>query len=404
MMITEFINNKFFALKALAYRHIYMPFRARQIRKKKTIRVLFIIGNLGAWKTEPLYVSMLKHPRFSPILLIGKTDEEDDRIALRAYCSKKGYDFFEDDDIGGAMWNKYHPDIIVYQKPYGDSFSRNLRSLFCYSPYGFRSSTEDWSYKTDLFYNSWQIHYENATLCHYYSSNMKRGIYNGYATGIPPMDEMSVPKELLEDPWKGNSKKIRIIYAPHHSINPENWWQTSTFLETGELMLELAERYSDRIQWAFKPHPLLRYKLEKIWGKEKTDSYYDKWANSEWSQYESGKYLALFKHSDAMIHDCGSFVEEYLCSGNPVMYLVRSEGIDQNWNDIYKKAFDLHYKGSDINDIEQFINNVLEGSDNLKSQRESFYAEHMTPPFGKSACDNIIDCILDRKKARKFKK
>ena len=86
------------------------------------------------------------------------------------------------------------------------------------------------------------------------------------------------------------------------------------------------------------------------------------------------------------------------------MYLVRPGGIEQNWNEIYKKAFDLHYKGSTINDIEQFIKNVLEGSDNLKSQRESFYAEHLTPPFGKSACDNIIDCILDRKKARKFKK
>jgi hypothetical protein len=386
------------------YRKIYIPLKAIEVRNKKNIRVLFPLGNLGAWKTESLYVAMLAHPRFKPILLIGKSGEDDDRENLIRYCKFKKYQYKICEDLESPMWKSFSPDIIFYQKPYSTCFLNNLRSLFCYVPYAFRNSTEDWAFKAPLLYNAWQIYYENTTLRNYYSISMKGRVQNGFATGIPPMDDLIIPTKDLKDPWKGNSKKIRIIYAPHHSINPENWWQTSTFLETGELMLDLAERYSDRIQWAFKPHPLLRYKLEKIWGKEKTDSYYDKWANSEWSQYESGKYLGLFKHSDAMIHDCGSFVEEYLCSGNPVMYLVRPGGIEQNWNEIYKKAFDLHYKGSTINDIEQFIKNVLEGSDNLKSQRESFYAEHLTPPFGKSACDNIIDCILDRKKARKFKK
>ncbi len=404
MDISNFIQKIILSVKLRFYTNIYIPTRSFFLRKKKRIRIVFMLGNLGAWKTEALYKAMLAHHRFDPILVISKTHDEDDRDNLKNYCKKKGYDFYETECISNPLWDKFRPDIIFYQKGYGVEFINNFKSLLCYSPYGFRSSLEDWSFKTACFQNSWQIYYENSTLSRYYTSEMGGNFNNGYATGIPPMDEMSVPKDLLEDPWKGNSKKIRIIYAPHHSINPENWWQTSTFLETGELMLDLAERYSDRIQWAFKPHPLLRYKLEKIWGKEKTDSYYNKWANSEWSQYESGKYLGLFKHSDAMIHDCGSFVEEYLCSGNPVMYLVRPGGIEQNWNEIYKKAFDLHYKGSTINDIKQFIKNVLEGSDNLKSQRESFYAEHLTPPFGKSACDNIIDCILDRKKARKFKK
>ena len=398
------IKRGYIHLIHVLYRMVYIPLKATEIRNKKIIRVLFPIGNLGAWKTELLYKTMLTHPRFKPILLIGKDVEDDDRQNLIRYCELKKYKYEICESLESPMWKSFSPDIIFYQKPYGRCYLKNLQSLFCYVPYAFRNSKEGWAFKMPLLYNSWQVYYENTTLCKYYSASMGKRTHNGYATGIPPMDEMSIPKDLLEDPWKGNSKKIRIIYAPHHSINPENWWQTSTFLETGELMLELAEKYSDRIQWAFKPHPLLRYKLEKIWGKEKTDSYYDKWANSEWSQYESGKYLGLFKHSDAMIHDCGSFVEEYLCSGNPVMYLIRPNGIEQNWNEIYKKAFDLHYKGSTINDVELFINNLLEGKDCLKSQRESFYSEYLTPPFGKSACDNIIDCILYRKQARNFKK
>ena len=403
-MISQLLRNKYFAVKALAYRHIYIPLRARQIRKKKIINVLFPVGNLGAWKTELLYVNMLEHPRFNPILLIGKTNEEDDRDNLIRYCKEKGYQFHEDNDLGGNMWHKYHPDIIFYQKPYGDSFAHNLRSLFCYCPYGFRNSIEDWNFKTDLLYNSWQIYYENEALCHYYSSHMDRGIYNGFATGIPPMDELISPKEKLDDPWKGSKIKKRIIFAPHHSINPNNWWQTSTFLETGEIILEIAEKYSDRVQWAFKPHPLLRYKLEKIWGKDKTDSYYDKWSNSEWSQYESGKYLGLFKHSDAMIHDCGSFIMEYQATGKPVMYLTRDNNISSDWNDTVKKAYHLHYRGKSRQDIEIFIENIINNIDEKKEERLNFFCINMTPPNNTSASDNIIQCILSKKIANSLKK
>ncbi len=403
-IIKSFFKKGLIYLTQSFYRKVYIPIKATKIRNKKFIKVLFPLENLGAWKTESLYEAMLAHPRFKPILLIGKSGEEDDRENLIRYCKLKRYKYDISYNLQASMWKSFSPDIIFYQKPYSTCFLYNLRSLFCYVPYAFRNSTDAWAFKVPLLYNAWQIYYENTTICKYYSTSMGKRIHNGYATGTPPMDDLMIPKENIDDPWKNSRSKKRIVYAPHHSINPENWWQTSTFLETGEIMLKLAEKYSDRIQWAFKPHPLLRDKLEKIWGKEKTDSYYDKWANSGWSQYESGKYLGLFKHSDAMIHDCGSFVEEYFCSGNPVMYLIRPEGIEQNWNEIYKKAFDLHYKGSTINDIEVFINNVLEGIDNLKSERESFYAEHLTPPFGKSACDNIIDCILHRKRARVFRK
>ncbi len=42
-----------------------------------------------------------------------------------------------------------------------------------------------------------------------------------------------------------------------------------------EFMLEMAQKYSDRIQIAFKPHPILRPELSlpEVW-KRKTDEYY----------------------------------------------------------------------------------------------------------------------------------
>jgi len=399
----NFIKDKLFASKLLLYRKLYIPYKSSQIRRKKTINVIFALMNLGGWKNEELYKLMLEHPRFNPIIIISKSFEEDDRKNLRSYLKKQGYVFYEIGNAGGPLWSEFKPDIIFYQKPFEVSFSTNLKSLFCYSPYAFHGSIEDWSFKIPLIFNAWQVYFENNTLCKYYTARLGRGIKNGYATGIPPMDELQTPKESLKDPWKGVHTKKRIIYAPHHSINPENWWQTSTFLETGEMMLELAEKYSVKVQWAFKPHPLLRGKLEKIWGKERTDAYYDKWANSEWSQYESGKYLELFKYSDAMIHDCGSFIQEYHVTGNPVMYLVRENETAHDWNDTIEEAYRLHQFGTTKEDVERFIIDVIEGKDDSREKRLAFSRDNLTSPNGKTAAENIIDCILDKKAARKMR-
>ena len=57
-------------LLAFFYRCL-IPFRVRRLRKKSRIRVLFMITELGTWKTEMLYKLMLKHNRFEPIIGIS---------------------------------------------------------------------------------------------------------------------------------------------------------------------------------------------------------------------------------------------------------------------------------------------------------------------------------------------
>jgi hypothetical protein len=54
------------------------------------------------------------------------------------------------------------------------------------------------------------------------------------------------------------------------------------------------------------------------WGSEKTTAYYDKWDNLDNGQFKSGDYVDLLT-SDALIHDCGSFMAEYLVVGKPAL-------------------------------------------------------------------------------------
>lgn len=394
------VRAKIVSLVILIYCWVYKPIKIWQIRHKQKIKVGFVIGSLGAWKTETLYQAMLRHPRFIPMLLVLRTREEDDTKNIITYLKDKRYNYVS---VGKdeRIKDNFHSDILFYQKPYADalyskhSFKHNLYAVFCYTSYAFYSVIEKWSVDNLLQNIAWQLYFENKNVVKETSTVMQNKCKNGHSTGIPIMDELLVDKNNLADPWKPQSHcKKKIIWAPHHSINIDNWVVYSTFLQYADFMLELAVKYKDEVQFAFKPHPLLRHKLEQMWSKDKIASYYAQWTNMENTQFESGKYLGLFKYSDAMIHDCGSFTIEYHYTLNPVLYVLRDEHHSDNLNLFAKKAFDLHYKAYSKEDIEQFIQNVIDGKDDMREERIAYYQENLLPPNRKSACENIINTIL----------
>ena len=118
------------------------------------------------------------------------------------------------------------------------------------------------------------------------------------------LDKNYKPKNV----WKRQEKiKKKVIWAPHHSIISNPDLEYSLFLEVCDIMPVLAKRYENKIQFCFKPHPFLIRKLYQLWGKYKTDAYYQLWDSMPNTQYENGEYIDLFMTSDAMIHDCDSF-------------------------------------------------------------------------------------------------
>src|SRR5690606_23808246 len=121
--------------------------------------------------------------------------------------------------------------------------------------------------------------------------------------------------------WKNKSTKLkRIIWAPHHRIDEKgSKYSFSNFLKFHQSFLELAQENSDKIQIAFKPHPLLKQKLyvHKDWGVEKTRQYYNSWAQLPNGQLALDDYIDLFLTSDAMILDSISFIAEYAFTRKP---------------------------------------------------------------------------------------
>lgn len=388
------------------YTRLYIPFKVRRIRRKPRIKVLFVVGWLGFWKSQLLYEAMLKHPRFEPIILVAPGSSGDQTDAVAAYFKEKNISYYR------AYANKpfsiketINPDIIFYPQTYPDLFEediyykKNLYALFCYVNYGLRGVDIQDIRNTFLLNIVWQNYFENEITLKGSAKLMFNKGKNGIITGLPFQNEYLQPKENISNPWKPQPKsKKKVIWAPHHTIYQGQKIEYATFFLYADVMKELAKKYANEVQWAFKPHPILYTKLCSVWGSKKTDEYYDFWRSKDNAQLEEGQYLGLFMHSDAMIHDCGSFTIEYQYSGAPALYLIRDESNQNDFNEFHRHAYDIHYKGRSAEDIELFIQNVINGVDPKLQERSDFVKECLTPPGCGDASINIINAILGKYK------
>ena len=106
-----------------------------------------------------------------------------------------------------------------------------------------------------------------------------------------------------------------------------------------------------------------------------------------------GDYVDLFLSSDAMIHDSGSFIAEYLYLNKPVMRTLNGIDLKTLHNEFGQRCLHNHYMAHNSDDIESFILNVIHSFDPMKEQRTKFVNEVLMPKGSPS--QNIINDILD---------
>ncbi len=309
-----------------------------RIKNKNKINVAFFIHSSSIWKYGDIYRMMERDDRFEPVIVIcpyinAKYNEDDmikDMEDTFTHFNKMNYAVMNTYNMNTGKWldikEEVHPDIVFFSNPYElhnkpeHYITHYLESLTCYVPYSFTiPHVHSFNYN-ELFHNLlWKAFYEtpiHKDLATRYAQNNGSNVV---VTGYPGTDIFIDRNYRPKDVWKIKDRNIkRIIWAPHHTIHPidkdECLLGYSNFIHYHDVMLNIASRYSDKIQIAFKPHPILKKKLyiEGDWGRNKTDSYYLKWKNLVNGQLEESDYVDLFLTSDAMIHDSGSFLVEYL--------------------------------------------------------------------------------------------
>jgi len=387
---------------------IYTALVKRIRQKEEPIRALFIVNDASIWKYDSLYRLMEHDSFFSPQILvcptitnITKQQAQDKLQRTFDVFSSHGYNVVkatEDVSLPGVNIATFQPDILFYSSLWTNYMESqydvyNLCNyLKCYVNYGFSNTAGEWGYASAFHGLMWRYFVECEDVRAIAVQAQPREMKNIVVTGYPIYDEYKAAKGDTSI-WKSSDLKFkRVIWAPHHTIEGHDGvLKFSTFIENAEEMLSLVEKYKDSIQFVFKPHPLLMSVLyhHPQWGKERTDAYYNNWANGVNSALVNGSYIELFKSSDAMIHDCGSFIVEYLYTKKPVMYLGHSR--EEQSNVVGRKAYCCHYHGDNIEDVQRFLDNVvLDGNDNMKQIREEFYDEVLLPPNDCSVAENMI--------------
>ncbi|WP_144666841.1 hypothetical protein [Campylobacter jejuni] len=282
-------------------------------------------------------------------------------------------------------------DMICILNPYDDMtykfftvFYNCKKSLIFYFDYGYVVS--NWYFSNSNGHGALKYIYKYFSIINSKFIRDFEELKNMCFFGYPKMD-------LLNDIVKKKNNRKKIIIAPHHTVSISDGICFSNFLNYYNFFLELPKKYP-QIDWVFRPHPLLFIMLEKkeIWTKTQIKKYLEDIASNENVEYqEGGDYFETFVNSDAIIHDCGSFMAEYLYVGHPACYMLKSDEENQkNYNDFARACIDVHYKAYCENDIIKFIEKVvLFNSDEMKHHRDDFFQKNIKFEFPYTS-DKII--------------
>lgn len=385
----------------------------KALASRPVVNVAFFVVESSMWKYDELFKLFLNSRAFNPKIILcpylnyhGSQMERIMDEAESLFISKN-YPYIK-------TWNPvarrfldvmeiFSPDIIFYCFPYLSSTKENLygffhfpHSLTCYVPYSSMICNTKNQFDKEVQNFSWGFFVENdyvKKLVEQYSPTKGVNVVN---TGCPTLDVYRRKDYKPCDVWK-HSQAIKIIWAPHYTImEGVVGIAFATFLHYCGDMLELAKKYSENVQIAFKPHPFLYPTLCTYWGKEKADAYYDCWKNMNNTQYETGDYTDLFKTSDAMIFDSVSFIVEYLYTQKPSLFTYK-EGVEGQLNEYGLQAFACHSKARNIHDIEYFIQKLLQGEpDEMSEKKAAFYNAYLRLPEGRTASDNIYEYIATK--------
>lgn len=377
----------------------------RRIRQKGSINVAFFCMSVSLWKYETLFQQMLKDKRFNPIFFISpkldiyKSMRKEIRM-MKDYCKNKNFPYVDlksDFFYVGHDVSKYDIDVAFYTQPYSRIscreyyYDRMIDSLLCYTPYGYLISKMKHNYMAILDKIAWK-NYMPTHVSKEIALSFDPTYKNLYEFGFLGYE---MYKNCDAYNW-GKKETKRIIWAPHYSVSEGGWIQLSSFLHICDFMVQMARKYENIVSFAFKPHPYLYPSLCKQWGRKKTDEYYKLWDSMPNCILYTGGSYTLMKSSDALIHDCASFLLDYMYTQNPCLYVSLSGHLNVDTGQDGIDAYEAHYHAQNKEEIESFIKKVIVGNnDSLIDKRRKVLKDHIMLPNNQSTAQRIIDDMWD---------
>ncbi len=356
-----------------------------KLRNNEKINVGFLVIFDSVFPAKPIFEQMLKDNRFNPFIVVIPD-------VLRGYENtqkqlRKTYNTFVNlygEDVVLSSFdeetNKYidfsskmnlvclaNPYDAMTHKYYRIDYLSQYNLIFYVSYYYFGKLKYDLKFlKNKTLGKIWKIYIENKNSQDLFIKHLKMSKKNVIISGYPKMDEY---KDCDEEP-----QEKTIIISPHHTVRwVPGHLNISNFIRLSDFYLRLPSLYPN-IKFIFRPHPLMFVVLarEDVWGEERVKTYIEKLKAIPNLEYqEGGEYLETFSKSSALIHDCGSFMAEYLYTKNPQCFILESKKvINREFLPFGKKILKNIYTAYSEQNIIDFIDNVvIKKNDYMKNSR-----------------------------------
>ena len=274
-------KKKFIFLK-MRKKHKYL---LNEIKGKEKVKIIFLVIRRSVWKVDPVFKKMLADPFFEPLILVIPDTTYNEELMWEEmnetfkYFEAKGYptEFaYKEESNKCTALHEMKPDIIFFTDPhnltrkeyYEDAY---LNYLSCYVPYHHEVVNNIEQFNQRFHVAQWRIFASNDSALELYKSLSEAKGENVKVTGYPAMEvflEKLESNSKCSGSWKTNDGRLKVIWAPHHSVEQSKVTPYANFLSHADFLKNLARKYKDKIVWSFKPHPLLKQKLYKHpkWG------------------------------------------------------------------------------------------------------------------------------------------
>jgi hypothetical protein len=367
-----------------------------RLRNQSKIKVAFFLINVDSWKLDSIYWAMWGEGRFEPVVVIcpflakGQAFLDAELRKAKEFCKEKNYNFI-------VAYNESHsrsidikedikPDIVFFTNPNKLTSPKlqifnYLDTLTCFVPYSFRiDRLYKYEFDNALVNLTWLNFFETSIHKQLAIEHARNQGCNVVVSGFPFIESFDNRKNKKQV-WKRQSEpKKKIIWAPHWTLKgyQDTGLDWSCFLIYHEAMLGLASEYESKLQFAMKPHPFLKKTLSQssLWGADKTENYFRKWQALDNCQLVEGDYVDLFADSDALIHDSGSFMTEFLSLNKPIAYTQSEQTIEDRFNEFGKIVLGGHVLIRSERNLREFVLGVINGSDSLRKKRQEIIAAY----------------------------
>lgn len=362
------------------------------LRGKKKLRIGFVLYDSSMWCGDGLYHLFAEDARYEPTVFLCL--RKDERSVLLEREFERGLELFRSrglNVVGVDSHNADVPlqDVYIYLTPYFLHLPRPFRraaipasSLMVYIPYTVR--VDPHGLKWDINRVAWKFFFQRPEDIDEFANECASGMTRGYCSGHPKLDIFFQKGNRMEFRWKmSQPDAVKIIYAPHWSIQGFKNVRYSTFQHNYKFMYEYAREHPET-SWVVKPHPQLIYSAVSTGlfsSVEDFDAYLKAWDDLPNAMVSTGGgYQEIFATSDGMINDSCSFLAEYQYTHKPMLYLTRDTQVH---NDLGKELVEAmyHVDGRDFEGIAHFIRHVLvEGQDDRREERRRVFDRHLNYP------------------------